>query len=139
MNLATIVFVHRIYVVLFALIPIAAMFGYKLLKGKTNWFAIVVVVALSLIAIPVLELLSLALNVVREYDWPFGEALSYFAEHFFDGDILKETGPEMLKFLLFTALGLFVSWSYVHNSLNSSQMAGSKLQLDTLRPNPNAK
>ena len=136
-NLLTIVFLKRIYVVLFALIPIAAMFGYKLLRGKTNWFAIVVVFTLSLIAIPVLELLSLALSFVREFDLPFGESLSYFAKHFFDGEILKETGPEMLKFLLFTALGLFASWSYVHNSLNSSQLAGAKLQLDTMRPNPN--
>ncbi len=136
-NLVTIVFAHRIYSLLFALIPMAAMFGYKLFKGKTNKVSIVIVCVLSILAVPTLELLTLAILGVKENDFTFSESLSLFAENFFDSELLKETGPEMLQFLLFMALGLFFSWGYVNGSLNSTQLQNTQAQLDSMRPNPN--
>ena len=136
-NLLTIVFAQRIYSLLFALIPMAAMFGYKLFKGKTNKASIGIICVLSILAVPVLELLALTIIGARESDVSFFDALSFFASRFFDPDILKETGPEMLKFLLFMALGLIVGWSYMSNSLNSTKIQSSKMQLDSMRPNPN--
>lgn len=136
-NLTTIVLVKRIYVVLFALIPIAAMVGYKLLKGKTNKFAVVVVFVLSFISVPLLEFLALSILAAKEYDLALGETMRSCAEHFFDAELLKDTGPEMLKFLLFMAVGLLISWGYVNNSLNSTQRQTTQAQLASVRPNPN--
>ena len=67
----------------------------------------------------------------------FVEPLKEVWQDFFEPKVLKETGPEMLKMLLFMALGVFVGWSYMRGSLNSSKLRSSKLQVETLRVNPN--
>lgn len=136
-NLLTIAIGRRIYSILFALIPVASMFGYKLFKGKANKSSIVIVCVLSLLAVPVLEFLTCAIVLTQETYISFSESMSYWFEHFFDSDVLKETGPEMLKFLLFMALGLFIGWNYVNNSLNSTKIQSTKAQMDSVRPNPN--
>lgn len=135
-NLLTMVFLERIFSLLFALVPVAAMFGYKLFKGKANKAAIVIVIVLSVIAVPLMEFLAGAITVAREYDVSFFEAMQATAKLFFEPEVLKETGPEMLKILLFMALGVFIGWSYLRGQLNSTQLQSSKLQLDTMRPNP---
>lgn len=136
-NLLSILFLQRIFALLFALVPICAMFGYKLFKGKTDKIAMVIVIVLSVLAVPVMEFLSIAFTFVKEYSAPVGEAISVTKDLFFDADVLKETLPEMGKFLLFMALGVFIAWSYMRNQLNSTKAQGAKLQLDSMRPNPN--
>ncbi len=136
-NLLTMVFLQRIFSLLFALVPVGAMFGYKLCKGKTNKLSILLVILLSLIAIPLMEYLSIALGLVKEYGAPLGEALRLTGDMFFEPEVLKSSSGDMLKMLLFMGLGLFISWGYMRNQLNSTQEQRSKIQLDTLSPNPN--
>ncbi len=136
-NLLLMVFAHKISVWLFTLVPLGAMFGYKKFKGKGNWVAMAVVIVLSLIAVPLMEYLYLAISFAREYSLSLGFALKEVWQDFFEPKVLKETGPEMLKMLLFMALGVFVGWSYMRGSLNSSKLRSSKLQVETLRVNPN--
>ena len=136
-NLLTLVFLHRFYVILFALVPVAAMFGYKLFKGKTDKISIVIVIVLSVIAVPLMEFLTLVFDVMREYSAPFGEVLSWASEAFFAPEFTKQTIPEMLKMLLFMALGVFVAWSFMAKQTNSVQARGAQILLDTMRPNPN--
>lgn len=136
-NLLTIVFMERIYALLFALVPIFSMFGYKLFKGKTNKASLVIVVALSLLAIPLMEFLSLSLGLAKEFEAPLEETVKYVSEVFFDSDVLKETGPEMVKLLIFMGLGLLIGWRYLYGQLNSTKVSDSKLRLGSMRPNPN--
>ena len=136
-NLLTLVFLKRFYVMLFALVPVAAMLGYKLFKGKTDKLSIVIVIVLSVVAVPLMEFLTLVFSVMREYSAPFGEVLSWAAEVFFEPEVTKESVPEMLKMLLFMALGVFVAWSYMARQTNSAQTKGVQALLESMRPNPN--
>ena len=135
-NVLTIVFLQRYFSILFALVPVAAMFGYKLFKGKLNKVSIIIVLVLSVIAVPLMEFLALAFTIAKEYDIPVGMALDGTSQVFFQAEALKELGPEMLKMLLFMVLGVFISFSFLRNQLNSTQVKGSQLQLDSMQPNP---
>ena len=136
-NLLLMVLAHKISVWLFALIPFCAMFGYKRMKGKTNWVAMLIVIVLSLIAVPLMEYIYLAISVAKEYDASLSEALKEVGRVFFQSKVLKETTPEMLKMLLFMALGVAVSWGYMRGNLNTAKAEGAKTQMETLRKNPN--
>ena len=135
-NLLTIVLLQRIFSLLFALVPVGAMFGYKLFKGRMDKLAIGIVLVLSVLAVPVMEFLATAISLAREYSVPMGDSLSLVSKAFFQPEILKETGPEMLKMLFFMALDIFIAYGYMKGQLNSTQTGTAQLQTDTLRPNP---
>ena len=136
-NLLTIFLIQRIFAVLFALVPVAAMFGYRLFKGKTDKVSMVIVIVLSVLAVPLMEFLSTAFFLSKEYAMTLAEALKLTGEYFFESEVLKEALPEMGQLLLFMALGVFIGWRYMSSQLNSTQVKNARLQLDTLRPNPN--
>ena len=136
-NLVTIVFLQRIIVFLFALIPVAAMYGYKLFKGKTNKVSIGIVVVLSLIAVPVMELLSLGIEASRELKISFSEGIGWAYRNITNPLVMKEIKGDLIMMVVFMALGVGVAWSFMKSQLNSTQVASSQLQLDTMRPNPN--
>ena len=135
-NLLTMVFLKRMFAILFALVPAAAMFGYKKCRGRTNKLSLVIVVCVSLLCVPLMEYLATAMLVAREYGLSVGETLRDVGKMFFGGDLLSETGPEMLKMLLFMALGLLFGWGYLWGQLNSTKLRGSQLLQESLRPNP---
>ena len=137
LNVLVMVFLQRIFALLFALVPVCAMFGYKLFKGKADKIGIGIIIALSVIAVPVMEYLSLAIGIAKEYSVPLSKAFEATSEHFFDSDVLGETLPEMGKMLLFMVIGVFIAWTYLRGSLNSTKTSAAKLQLDSMRPNPN--
>ena len=135
-NLLTILFLQRIFALLFALVPIFAMFGYKLFKGKTDKASLILVIVLSLAAVPVMEFLSTALFFVKDAGAPLKEALHITGDLFFAPEFLSESIPEMLKLLLFMALGVAFAWGYMREQLNVNRMKGSRLQTESLHPNP---
>lgn len=135
-NVLTILFLERIFSLLFALVPIGAMFGYKLFKGKTNKFSLLIVIVLSLLAVPVMIYLSTALSFVRELKAPFGDALRVTGEIFFTGAFLREILGDLLKMLVFMALGVVFAWGYMREQLNVNRLQGANVHLESLRPNP---
>ena len=138
-NVLSIMFLERIFALLFALVPIAAMFGYKLFNGKTNKVAMVIVVLLSVIAIPLMEYLTGVVAVMREYPIPLGMALREIAKVFFAPETLSEISGELGMLALFMALGLFIAWRLISGQLNSSQAEASRIRMETMRPNPAAR
>ena len=97
----------------------------------------VIVIVLSVLAVPLMEFLSTAFFLSKEYAMTLAEALKLTGEYFFESEVLKEALPEMGQLLLFMALGVFIGWRYMSSQLNSTQVKNARLQLDTLRPNPN--
>jgi hypothetical protein len=136
-NVLVMVFLQRIFAMLFALVPICAMFGYKLFKGKTDKVSMVIVIVLSVLAVPLMEFLNLGISLAKEYSVPISQAFEFTTEYFFDSEILKETLPEMGKMLLFMGLGVLIAWTYMRNQLNSTKTQSAQLQLNSMRPNPN--
>lgn len=136
-NLLTIFFLHYVVAYLMALIPVCAMFGYKLFKGKMDKMAIVIVIVLSLLCVPLIMVLELALEAAKELKVSFGEALGWAFRNFTKPQVFDLVKGDILKLLLFMGLGVFVAWGFMSRQLNSSKTGNSKLQMETMRPNPN--
>ncbi len=135
-NLLTLVFLQRYFAVLFALVPVAAMFGYKLFKGKLDKLSIIIVILLSVVAVPLMELLTLSISVARELGISFGTALEASMEALQIPEVKKEVIADILKMLLFMGLGVFFAFSFLRAQLNSTKLGSTQLALDSMQPNP---
>ena len=136
LNVLGIVFTERIYALLFALVPLAAMFGYKLFKGKMSKGSIIIVILLCLLGVLLIPLFELVVYLVRDEGVALGDAFSRALFYMMDPSSLSEISGELLKRLLFMALGIWIAWKYMSTSTNSSQVSGAAAQAATLRPNP---
>lgn len=132
-NVLSIVFLERIAAILFALVPLAAMFGYRKFRGKKSVGAIVIVLILSLIGVFVLEIIVNSIYIMQEYSVGFGEAASFLLGFFFTGEGISAFIQDGLQMFLFMALGIFISWRYIFQT-NQTQIASAAKVADTLRP-----
>ena len=135
-NLLTILFAERVSALLFALVPIASMFGYKLMKGKMSKGSVVIVILLSLLGVLVIPFLELVFYFVRDYGAPVGEAISTAGQLMGSPEFLSEILSELLQLLVFMALGILFAWRYMSGNVNSNVVQGAALQTASLRPNP---
>lgn len=122
---------------LFALVPLAAMWGYRKFNGKMDKGSIGIIIVLSLIGVVVMHYFYNTFSIMKEFKTTFGLALAFTADLFRDGDILKQLLLENLQSFLFMALGILFAWRYL-NQTNTGSIAGMEAALSTLRPNPNA-
>lgn len=135
-NVLTIISMERIFALLFALVPIAAFFGYKLFRGKMDKVAVVIVILVSLLGVFVIPYLEIVVAAMKTFGDTLGEALREAAYYMTDGDFLKEIIGEILQLLLFMALGVFISLGVILGRTNGAALSSAQAQLDTLRPNP---
>lgn len=135
-NLLTIIFAERIFGILFALVPLASMFGYKLMRGKMSKGSVAIVVALSLLGVVLIPFFELTYYFVHDYGAAFGEALSTAGQLMLMPEVLSELAGELLQLLLFMALGIWIAWRYISGQTNRSLRLDSERQMATLRPNP---
>ena len=49
---------------------------------------------------------------------------------------LKEISGDLVKYVIFMALGLWIAWNYIRRQTNAGQLGAEKALLDTLCPNP---
>ncbi len=136
-NLLTIIGTETIYAILFALVPICAMFGYKLFRGRMNKASIVITLLMSLLGVPLIEFLEMVIYLMREYAATLGEALSFSAEAFRDPSFLSEAAPDLLQLLLFMALGVAFASGVIFKQTNGLKLRDDEVRLASLRPNPN--
>lgn len=125
-----------IYALLFALVPMAAMWGYKKFNGKSTKGAIVIVVILSLLSVFVLQFMILGSAVQDEWGLSYGEALLAVVETFLNIEGLALIASESIAEFLFMLVGLFLSWQYIGHT-GSVEIKSSEAVLSTMRPNPN--
>lgn len=135
-NLLTILFAEKIFALLFALVPICAMYGYKLFKGKMGKGSVAIVIVLSLLGVVLIPYLELVIYFVKDSHFPVGQAFDIARLYMTQPEFLSQIGGEMLKLLLFMGLGIMIAWRIVSGQTNSSALQNSEAQLSTLRPNP---
>lgn len=135
-NLLSIILAESIWSLLFALVPLCAMFGYKLFKGKMSRGSIVIVIVLSLLGVVLIPFFEIIIYLVKDYGISLGESLGYAVQIFRDPEFFSKAGSEYLQLLLFMALGIWIAWRYISGQTNSSQALSSETQIATLRPNP---
>ena len=135
-NLLTIVFTERIYGLLFALVPICAMFGYKLFKGKMGKASIAIVIVLSLLGVVLIPYLELVYYLVKDSGFPLGQAFDIARLYMTEPEFLGALKGDLLQLLLFMVIGIAFAWRYMSSQTNSSTVQSAEAQLSTLRPNP---
>ena len=135
-NLLTIIYAEMISAWLFALVPICAMFGYKLFKGKMSRGSIVIVIVMSLLGVVLIPYLELVIFLVKDSGFTLGQAFEIAWLYMTQAEFLSEIRGEFLQLLLFMGLGILVAWRFMSNQTNGSAMQNSEAQLASLRPNP---
>ncbi len=135
-NLLTIVLAERIYGILFALVPICAMFGYKLFKGKMGKASIAIVIVLSLLGVVLIPYLELVFYLVRDSGFTLGQAFDIARLYMTQPEFLGEISGDLLQLLLFMVIGIAIAWRYMSSQTNSSTVQSAEAQLASLRPNP---
>ncbi|MBR6430706.1 MAG: hypothetical protein IKS27_05795 [Oscillospiraceae bacterium] len=135
-NLLTILFLEQIFGILFFLVPVAAMFGYKTLRGKMNAASVVIVILVSLLGVILIPYLEIVFYLVRDYKIAIGDALRATGGVLFTRETLSELRPRLLLLLLFMVLGILASLRLLKKGTNRSVISSSEIQLASLRPNP---
>ena len=132
-SLLTILWMERIYGVLFALVPLAAMWGYRKCRGKQNTAAIVIVIVLSLLGVFVLEAVVVAIGVTREYGMAFGTAFSLTMSYLVTGEGFVAMLGDCIMEFVFMAVGILLAWGYLRQT-NTTAIAAMDAVAGTLRP-----
>lgn len=118
-NLLTIILANSIWSLLFALIPICICFGYKLFKGKTNKFMIVLTIILSVLSVFLIEFEVIVYMFISEYGIPFSDAVTLTIEAIKYGDIIGVLMGDMLQYFIFVALGIWIAWGQITKTSGS--------------------
>lgn len=135
-NLLTIVFLERIYSLLFALVPLASMWGYRKLGGKRTGASLAIVILLSFISVLLMSLLSTAFSLMREYHVGFGEAFAATAVYVFSAGGISALLRDSLISILYMGLGVWIAWRFL-NHTNAGTVRNAQAAAASLRPNPN--
>lgn len=123
-----------LYSLLFALVPLAAMYGYRLMKGKNDKVSIGIVVLISILSVVFMVFVLSVILLMREFGASLGEALDYMFHYLDFSDFVEIVGSFWQGFL-FMLLGIAASWGYLSRT-GKSQVADAELLMNTLRPNP---
>ena len=132
-SVLTVMLTEKIYALLFALVPLAAMFGYRLFKGKQSKASIGIIIVLSVIGVIVLQLAVATISVAQEYELGIAETASEVVPYFLSGDGIGELLSNSVMEFLFMALGIAVAWKYLAQT-NAGKVATAEAVASTLRP-----
>lgn len=135
-NVLTIMLMDTIYGALFALVPLAAAWGYRVFKGKMRRGSIAIIVLLSFIGVFVMQYLVLGLSIREEYAVDLGMAFELAAELLLNAEGLALVVRESVIHFLFMLLGVWVTWRYMYQNTNAGKLKQADAVVSTLRPNP---
>lgn len=127
-NLLTIWFMESIYSLLYALIPLGVYFGYKKFGGKMNKVSIVVTCVISLALAPVIDVMVVAISFAAN-----GIPLDRIGRLFRGNQFASVMLPEMLKSLIFVALGIYFVWSKISRTAHT-EVAEIRDIMETITP-----
>ena len=111
----TIIALHKIYVLLFMLIPLASYAGYRLCKGKMNYAALVLAIVFSVLGVYLLNFTVQLYYVAELFELSMGDILSLVPSFLRDPDVWVEISKseDFLKCILFAALGILLTWGQI--------------------------
>jgi hypothetical protein len=122
--LLSILLFDRIYTVLFALVPLCAMWGYRRFRGKRSGASIVIIILLSLAGVVLLEFLAVAISFKQELGLTLVPAMRYTLNYLFTRVGVGVMLQESLTELLVMAIGIFVAWAFLaqnnHNPVSQA-------------------
>lgn len=129
----TVVSMEKIYVYLFALIPLAAYYGYKLLNGKLNKVATLVTVIVSILGVYVLEFAFLGHQLMIIYGISIGDFFSALPMFLTDPEIWAELTNDAILEFVFVILGIVIVWKQISRT-SAAMVADDEKLLDLSLP-----
>lgn len=130
-NILAALLLHRVIAILYALIPIFAYYGYKLLKGKMNRGAFVCALLSSAVNLFVMQYLYVYVIFVQRMGHMLspGDALYFYQDMLLGGNLTAD----LAQSALFLALGLWISWSVITRTAKQDVRQAVSVA-STLRP-----
>ena len=130
-SVLTIWFLETIYALLYALIPLGAYYGYRLLGGRMDRVATLAAVVSSVVQLFMVEWIVFYMALHTAYDiWPSPlDTVVYYYQFYEVGEWL----PGMIMPALFTLLGLFIVFRQITRT-NAHSVADAGTALDSLLP-----
>ncbi len=118
-SVLSVIWAERVYAILFALIPLAAFYGYKLLGGRLNGAARWITIGVSLVMIYVMEFVFVVAGIMMEYEATLGDAM--FLMSLAIGEmgwpaILWELTQSAGVSFVFLALGVWIAWQQISHT-----------------------
>ncbi len=122
---------ERVFALLYALIPICAYYGYKLLRGKMNKGAFVCTLLSSLVNLFVMQFLYVYVIFIQRLGQMLspGDALYFYIDMLQTGSLTAD----LAQSALFLALGLWISWSVITKT-SRHEIHSFAAMADTLQP-----
>lgn len=125
-NLITYFYLDYAFALLYALIPLASYYGYKLLRGKMTGVATAIIAVVTILAAPFVDIFGLSLYLLAEgYVFTTAELISLL----FEPEVL---GSMVISFI-FALIGLFIVSGIIRRG-NKHVVNDSILTQSTLRP-----
>lgn len=113
-NTFTILDMQMEYSIFFALIPICAYFGYKLLHGKMKRpIPLIVSVIMSVLGVFMLMFEVVTISVMKEMEIETGEFFTVFGILIKESEMWSAILTDSFQEFLFTGLGLLVAWRII--------------------------
>lgn len=112
-TILSIMFAEKIYAMLFALIPMAIYFGYKLFRGKLNTAALIITIVLSIASVYFIEIILLVIAFVTEYGVSVTDSIQISMFALTDAETWALMTEDSISSFLFIILGIWISWSYI--------------------------
>ena len=132
-SLLSILLFDRIYTVLFALVPLCAMWGYRKLNGKRSGASIVLIILLSLAGVVLLEFLAVTISFKQELGMTLLSAMRFTLNYLFSSVGVGVMLQESLAELLFMAIGIFIAWRFLAHT-NSGEISQANAIRHSLHP-----
>ena len=132
-SLLSILLFDRIYTVLFALVPLCAMWGYRRLNGKRSGASIVIIILLSLAGVVLLEFLAVTISFKQELGMTLLSAMRFTLNYLFSRVGVGVMLQESLAELLFMAIGIFIAWHFLAHT-NHGEISQANAIRHSLHP-----
>lgn len=129
-SILTIWFLERIWALLYALIPLCAYWGYKLLRGKRTRGSVVLVIIASILALFAMEQVHFYMLIVDYWGvWPsIFATIPYYFELMTPADIIGD----MAMSFVFLALGIWIVFRQI-NTTSQDEVADASLRMESLQ------
>ena len=135
-NLLVLILANLISAWLFALVPVCAVLGYKLCKGKMDKGSIAIVVLVSLLGVVLMVGLETIYYLMHDYGDDLAGALGDLGLLLGTQEYINGILPMLLQMLLFMGLGIWIAWRFMSSQTNSGALQNSEIQQASLRPMP---
>lgn len=121
-NVLAAVWAERVVALLYALIPICAYYGYKLLRGKMNRGAFVCTLVASVVNLFVMQYIQVYVLIAQRLNFFSPRIVLQLYWDMLTGGNLT---ADLVQSAIFLALGLWISWSVITRTAKQDAHAAS--------------